>query len=417
VHQTPRMQLRTGKGATAPLRIVGVDVARCLALVGMMATHVLPLRDDDGSLTLTHQVAGGRASALFAVLAGLSLALMSGGREPGRGADRTKVTLGLVVRALLIALVGLFLGGLWTNIAVILTYYGVLFLLAVPFIGLRARTLAVLGGTWLLVVPVLSHLVRPNLPPRGFDSPRFSGLGDPWQMISELTFTGYYPAVPWLGYLLVGMAVGRTDLHRWRSTWVLVPLGAALAGASWLGSEMLLRQTQVQRALLDTAPEPGMAFDQLRRVLEEGTYGTTPTGSGWWLAVHAPHAGTPFDLVHTTGTAMLVIGLCLAVGRLWPGTSAVVFGAGAMTLSLYTLHVVLRTPRFLPDDDPLTLLRHVMVALVLGATFRLLAWRGPLEATTRLLGRWAGKAAGGTAETRLRSRHGGPRIERTGDSG
>ena len=174
---------------------------------------------------------------------------------------------------------------------------------------------------------------------------------------------------------------------------MLVPLGAVLAGASWLGSEILLHQTQVQRALLDTSPEPGLTFDQLRRVLEEGTYGTTPTESGWWLAVHAPHSGTPFDLVHTTGTAMLVIGLCLAVGRLWPVTTSVVFGAGAMTLSLYTLHVVLRTPTFLPGDDPQTLLRHVMVAIVIGATFRLLAWRGPLEATTHLLGRWAGKAA------------------------
>ena len=48
MHQTLRMQLRPGKGAPASLRIVGVDVARCVALVGMMATHVLPLRDDDG---------------------------------------------------------------------------------------------------------------------------------------------------------------------------------------------------------------------------------------------------------------------------------------------------------------------------------------------------------------------------------
>ena len=31
-------------------------------------------------------------------------------------------------------------------------------------------------------------------------------------MLAELTFTGYYPAVPWLAYLLVGLALGRLDL-------------------------------------------------------------------------------------------------------------------------------------------------------------------------------------------------------------
>ena len=375
---------------TAPDRIVGVDVARCVALIGMIATHALPTRSVDGSLSLAHEIAGGRASALFAVLAGVSLALMSGGTDPVRGAERRAVRVGLAARALTIALIGLVLGALPTTIAIILTYYGVLFLLGLPFLGLRWKALAVLGGTWLLVAPVLSHLVRPHLPPRGFESPHPAALADPWQMLTELTFTGYYPAVSWLGYLLVGMAIGRTDLRRWRTTVVVLSLGACLAAVSWLVSEALLRQPGVARALLGTSSQPGITIGQLRRTLEEGTFGTTPTGSWWWLAVHAPHSGTPFDLLHTTGTAMLVLGVCLVLGRLWPRTAAVVFGAGAMTLTLYTLHVVLRTPPFFPDDDPVTFARHVVVVLVVGATFRLMTWRGPLESMTGLFAKRAG---------------------------
>ncbi len=375
---------------TAPGRIVGVDVARCVALIGMIATHALPTRDVDGGLGLAHEIAGGRASALFAVLAGVSLALMSGGTDPVRGAERRAVRVGLAARALTIALIGLILGALPTTIAIILTYYGVLFLLGLPFLGLRWKALAVFGGAWLLVAPVLSHLARPHLPPRGFESPHPAALADPWQMLTELTFTGYYPAVPWLGYLLVGMAIGRTDLRRWRTTVVVLSLGACLAAASWLVSETLLRQPGAARALLGTSPQPGMTMGQLRRTLEEGTFGTTPTGSWWWLAVHAPHSGTSFDLLHTTGTAMLVLGVCLALGRLWPRATAVVFGAGAMTLTLYTLHVVLRTPPFLPDDDPVTFARHVVVVLVVGATFRLMTWRGPLESMTALFAKRAG---------------------------
>ena len=111
-------------------RIVGVDVARCVALVGMIATHVLPARAADGSLTLAHELAGGRAAALFAVLAGTSLALMSGGEQPVHGAERGRITVGLAVRAFLIALIGVLLGQLPTTIAIILVYYGMLFLLA-----------------------------------------------------------------------------------------------------------------------------------------------------------------------------------------------------------------------------------------------------------------------------------------------
>jgi uncharacterized membrane protein len=387
VHDTRDMRSRTGVPLTASGRIIGVDVARCVALVGMIATHALPERDADGGLGLGHVIAGGRASALFAVLAGVSLALMSGGTRPVRGTQRRAVTAGLAARALTIALIGLFLGGLPTTIAIILTYYGVLFLLGLPFLGLGWKALATIGGAWLLAAPVVSHLVRPHLPPRGFTSPSPEALAHPWQLLTELTFTGYYPAVSWLGYLLVGMAIGRTDLRRRRTATVVAVLGAVLAGGSWLVSELLLGRSDVTRALLGTAPEPGMTVDQLRRSLEEGTAGSTPTESWWWLAVHAPHSGTPFDLLHTTGTAMLTLGVCLVLARLWPRATAVLFGAGAMTLTLYTLHVVLRTPPFLPGDDTRTFAWHVAIVLLIGAAFRLMAWRGPLEAMATELAR------------------------------
>ena len=82
--QTTGAGRRSGMAAVVPRsRVVGVDVARCLALLGMMATHILP-GVVDGDVPLGFQLAAGRASALFAVLAGVSLVLV-GGREPLRG--------------------------------------------------------------------------------------------------------------------------------------------------------------------------------------------------------------------------------------------------------------------------------------------------------------------------------------------
>ena len=61
-------------------RLVGIDVARCLALLGMVSTHVLVPVTDEGEIAWAQDLAGGRAAALFAVLAGVSLALLSGRR-------------------------------------------------------------------------------------------------------------------------------------------------------------------------------------------------------------------------------------------------------------------------------------------------------------------------------------------------
>ena len=66
---------------------------------------------------------------------------MTGGREPVRGQERLARSAGLAVRALLIAFLGLMLGEIGSGLAVILTYYGVLFLLGLPFLGLRAPAL------------------------------------------------------------------------------------------------------------------------------------------------------------------------------------------------------------------------------------------------------------------------------------
>ena len=359
-------------------RVVGLDVARAVALVGMMATHILPALDLDG-VSFSRQLAGGRASALFAVLAGASIALMSGRATPQHGRQRVATSAGLAVRALLIAVIGLLLGELDSGIAVILTYYGLLFLLAIPFLGLGARSLAVLSVVWLVAAPVLSQLVRPRLPEPSYDSPTFASLADPLQLLSELTLTGYYPAFVWLAYVFAGMALGRVDLTHRRTTTVVGVVGAALAVTSVVVSEVLLAAPGAKRALVETFDDPG-ALGSVTMTLQRGLYGTTPTDSWWWLAVHAPHSGTPFDLAHTIGTSLLVVALCVAAGRAAPRTLAVVFGAGAMTLTLYSAHVVLRSPGLWDSDTMATFLGQVTAVLLVGAAFRLARRRGPLEA-------------------------------------
>lgn len=64
-------------------RIVGVDVARGIALLGMFSVHVFGAFGAAGSPTYAWMFAGGRSSATFAVTAGIGLAFTTGGRRPG----------------------------------------------------------------------------------------------------------------------------------------------------------------------------------------------------------------------------------------------------------------------------------------------------------------------------------------------
>jgi hypothetical protein len=141
--------------------------------------------------------------------------------------------------------------------------------------------------------------------------------------------------------------------------------------------------------------------DAFVNAISGGLHGTTPADGSWaWLLVVAPHSGTPFDLLETGASATALIGLCLLiVSALGPAARravAIAFGAGTMTLSLYSLHVVMRTGRVWPAEQPSSWPWHVLVLLSIGAVFVAFRRRGPLESAVSLISaacatRWPGR--------------------------
>jgi hypothetical protein len=320
---------------------------------------------------------------------------MTGGRDPVRGRERAARSLGIAVRAAVIAVVGLFLGDLQTGLAIILTYYGVLFVLGLPFVGLRAPALFGLAAVWLVAAPVVCQLVRPELAPRGFENPNFLQFAQPGQLLSELLVTGYYPVLPWLAYLLAGMAIGRLDLSRRRVQAWLAGGGVVLAVLATVASRVATSRPGVVDALLAGGEVPATNGPELLDTISTGMFGQTPVGGPWeWLLVVAPHSTTPFDLAQTIGSALAVIGCCLlVVGALstrWTRGVAIAFGAGTMTLSLYTLHVLMKTPEVPPAEVPSSFPVHVTVLLLVGALYVYVGSRGPLE---RMVSQLSGRAA------------------------
>nr|WP_281352360.1 heparan-alpha-glucosaminide N-acetyltransferase domain-containing protein [Phytoactinopolyspora alkaliphila] len=361
--------------------MVGVDAARGLALFGMIAVHVTPSVGADGGSTAAHLVASGRASALFAVLAGVGLALASGGSTEPRGTAPRQARAATAVRAGFLVVVGLAIGLPDSGVAVILVYYGVLFLAAIPFLGLRAPALFALAGFWALTAPVLSHVLRLQGLPRTSGNVTTESLADPVGLFWQLTVTGYYPVLPWLAYVLAGLALGRLTLASTSVAARIFAGGAALAVGTYVLSWVLLRQ-----GVMDRLTEAGTGGHPTSRPFTDGVlntsfYGTTPTTTAWWLTVASPHTATPFDMLHTIGTAAAVLGLTLLLASRFSGLLSPLAAVGSMTFTLYSVHVLLLATA-IPGNVEYAAGLHMAVALAIAVPWRRYAGRGPLEAVT-----------------------------------
>ncbi|GAC1600794.1 MAG: hypothetical protein NVS3B6_10830 [Pseudarthrobacter sp.] len=363
-----------------------------------MATHLLPTFEANADLTPTWigLTFSGRSAALFAVLAGAGLSLSTGRQVPPEGVALNAARRGVALRALVIAAVGLSLGGLEVNVAVILVHYALLFLCVLPFLGLRLKALCVWAVGWILLSPVLAYLLRPwwmaaNPPLQLGRNPSWEDLSTPLPLLGDLFLTGYYPALQWLAYLLVGLVIGRLALTKTLVPILLLTGGTAVAALAKALGTAAMENWGGRAALEQVLNAPGYP---LRSVLQVNLTGIRQEGSWWWLASAAPHSATTLDLAHTSGVAAAVVGACLLLGRLadWLDLDLLLplRGAGAMTLTLYSVHVWVVSVFYLKPlpagwtEDGIYF-AHAATAITVGIVFVLLKRRGPLE--------WLGHAA------------------------
>lgn len=398
----------TGQNEREPRgRIVGIDVARGAALFAMMATHIFPLVDGDeptGAL-----VFAGRASALFAVLAGISIALSCRSWAIHDGRRHGAEALGLVVRGLLIIAVGLTLGLFDSGLAVILVQYGVMFLLATAFLRLPTWALGTFAALWMLLSPVASMLIRvAPLPTIDGTNPSWLELASPVGLLTDVVIDGYYPVLTWFGYILLGMAIGRLNLRNVRSAAMLVIGGVLAAAAALLASSLLLAGGGYEAIVGDMPPEYAepLVYGSVAYTLRISGYGVAPTDTWWWLASAGPHNGTPPDLVSTAGIALAVIGLCLLLIAAAPWMKYVLsplWLPGSMPLTIYSIHVILYTVTGADPSWPIFAL-HAVILIGFAALWRaLVSKRGPLEFLL-------GLAAGGVRRSALRENTSSARL-------
>ncbi|WEH13720.1 DUF418 domain-containing protein [Streptomyces sp. VNUA24] len=362
-------------------RLVGVDLARGLAVFGMYAAHVGPDPSEGGTTGFLMELAHGRASALFAFLAGFSIILMTGRRAPKTGRAGRQAMAKVVIRALVLLVVGTALTMSGTPVEVILAFYGLYFLLVLPLYRLGARALAIVAAAGALILPQLLYVVQGALPDEGAAGV-WAWPADADGLVS-LLFTGSYPALTWIPFVIAGMAVGRLDLAAGAVRVRLAVTGVALAvlghGGSWLALHLV----------------PGAL-----RTLGEASWGDSGSvASAWWsdtwgypsgdsavgLLVASPHSETTLSVLANTGVAITVLTACLAAVDAFPRVHRLarpVIAVGTMSLTAYVFHIV--GIRLLGIEELPGSPAHVLLGFLVAVTVFATLWsrffrRGPLE--------------------------------------
>jgi uncharacterized membrane protein YeiB len=381
---------------------MGLDLARGLAIIGMLAAHTLHSAPFDWADPSTWgDIVNGRSSILFGVIAGISIALMTRNRPTDREGLRRE-RLRLLGRGVVIFLIGMVLELLGTGIAVILGIYGVLFIAVIPFLSWRRRSLLVAAGIFAFVSAVTAPMVT-MLSANGF-----SGLG-------TAVLTSLYPPLAWLALVLVGLAIGRSSFTRPRVAAGLLALGIALAGIGY-GSAALaapLVSSLTPDELQGIEPVPGTdvdVSDLMCQQYDDNSVFCFPTSSestttdvsndaapdpGTVLLqylvrgvfIDQAHSGGLAEIVGSTGVALIVLGGCLLIARPLRWALAPLAAMGTMPLSAYSLQVVIIAivhpllPAATPEFDPGVLLWAGMtVAILIAATIWVsILGRGPLE--------------------------------------
>ncbi|MFE9027676.1 DUF418 domain-containing protein [Streptomyces iakyrus] len=369
-------------------RLVGVDLARALAVFGMYVVHIgPPLSATDGVASWVRYMADGHSSVLFATLAGFSLMLLAGRREPKTGLAGRRATARIAIRAVVLLGLGTVMAMEYGGV-IILGFYGVYFLLALPLVRLRAKTLAIIAAALALVTPQLSFALNSLLtePVRksinAYDPlHRLSDVG-----VLDLLFTGFYPTITWISFVVAGMALARLDLSRTVVQWRLAALGSALTAAAY-GVSLLLAGKDALDSLAEGGGSSGSSGSM------SGSSGSMPPDGGSFepqassLLTAGPHSGTTFDIVGSVGVAILVIvGATVAMDRLprLRRLAKPVIAVGTMSLTAYVGHFVAQSMLSMPGGTStqqswVPLLMFVLGAIVFAATWSRFFRRGPLE--------------------------------------
>ncbi|MCP4546347.1 MAG: DUF418 domain-containing protein [bacterium] len=212
-----------------PNRLGGLDLARGLAVIGMVFVnfmyvlshdHLALIEADETAISALSGVdiltggivlvgLAGRAAAVFLTLFGIGLMLQV--RKNGN-ALQAATAVPLLKRYLLLVGGGLAFTLFWE--ADILHYIGLFGLIALPLTRLRRRGFVIILAGVLIGGEILRRIFEYRTGwGAGAIGTTYLDLWSPLGYLRQMLFNGYHPLFPWLAFVIYGMFLGRNDLR------------------------------------------------------------------------------------------------------------------------------------------------------------------------------------------------------------
>jgi len=190
-------------------RIISLDIARSLAIFGMIIVNFTIAIGSTGSSTLGFlpTLLEGKAAALFVVLAGVGIGLnYHSATTKNLPPPHRKI----IKRAIFLFLIGLSYIPIWP--ADILHFYGIYMLITVWVSRFHAKWIFPLAILLVLIYPIMLSVVEYEV---GWDFVLME-YRDFWSLegfFRNLFINGFHPVFPWTAFMLMGFWLGKQNLR------------------------------------------------------------------------------------------------------------------------------------------------------------------------------------------------------------
>ncbi|MCT4663691.1 MAG: DUF418 domain-containing protein [Flavobacteriales bacterium] len=299
-------------------RIIGIDIARALAIFGMIVVNFKMVLGSKGNGWEYHfsEFLSGKAAALFVVLAGTGLALMSNNAIANNDLHKQEIIRkNIFKRALLLFLIGL--SYIWIWPADILHFYGIYMLISLWFLRKKSSTIFLGIAFFTLLFPVLLVLLPYE---KGWDfvTLDYQDFWSPIGFFRNLFYNGFHPVIPWVSFMLYGLWLGKKDLNNLKV--IKKYFGYSL---------MIFLLIQLLSFLLQTFYTPANRTIDWEQEI--------------WFFTTSPMPPLPLYLINGMSFATFVLTGSIWLGKKCKDNHFIHFLAntGKLALSFYIIHVVI----------------------------------------------------------------------------
>jgi uncharacterized protein len=297
-------------------RIIGIDVARALAIIGMIIVNFKVVFGENGQPWIKSfaGVFDGKAAATFVVLAGIGIALMTNSAIKNDDQNKLKIArIRIMKRAVFLFFIGISYITIWP--ADILHFYGIYMAIIMVLLTCKEKTILISGICIILVYPILITVFNYET---GWN---FATLDyqDFWTFkgfMRNLFFNGFHPVMPWTAFMLFGYWFGKQDLYN----------DKFVKKTFWMSTVIFISIQVVSYLTISTLSEGNQ--ETALELIE--IFGTKPM--------------PPLPIYMLTGTAssFAIISACILISKKFENSFIIdaLNKTGQLALTLYVAHVI-----------------------------------------------------------------------------